>query len=144
MSKSFFLTNSEDDGKLSPEKIGEIRKRAASKWDSLGFLDGLKGHVKESIVKLYECEASKLLNESEQWAVYIVECSDGTLYTGISNDVDKRVLTHNKGKGAKYTKTRLPVVLKWLKWSLDRSVASKEEHRIKKLTRKQKLELING
>lgn len=83
-------------------------------------------------------------NKKKQWAVYIVECADGTLYTGISNNVNKRVLTHNNGKGAKYTKTRLPVVLKWSKSSKNRSEASKEEYRIKKLTRKQKLELING
>ena len=77
------------------------------------------------------------------WYVYIVECSDGTLYTGISTNVSKRVLIHNKGKGAKYTKTRLPVSLKWQKTCENRSEASKEEYRIKKLTRKQKLKLIN-
>jgi putative endonuclease len=82
--------------------------------------------------------------DSTFWFVYIVECSDGTLYTGISTDVSKRISTHNLGKGAKYTKTRLPVVLKWLKPCNNRSEASKEEHRIKKLTRKQKLALING
>ena len=75
--------------------------------------------------------------------VYIVECNDGTLYTGISNNVSKRVSNHNLGKGAKYTKTRLPVALKWVKECYNRSEASKEEYRIKKLTRKQKLELIN-
>ena len=80
----------------------------------------------------------------KEWYVYILECSDGTLYTGISNDVNKRVLTHNKGKGAKYTKTRLPVLLKWLKSCEDRSEASKLEYQIKKLTRKEKLDLING
>jgi putative endonuclease len=78
-----------------------------------------------------------------QWCVYIVECADGTLYTGISNNVSKRLKTHNLGKGAKYTKTRLPVALKWLTECDNRSEASKEEYRIKKLTRKQKLALIN-
>ena len=77
------------------------------------------------------------------WYVYILECSDGTLYTGITTDLDKRLKTHNNGKGAKYTKTRLPVVLKVSFESEDRSSASKEEYRIKQLTRKQKLELIN-
>jgi putative endonuclease len=79
----------------------------------------------------------------KQWCVYIVECSDKTLYTGISNDVNNRVLTHNKGKGAKYTKIRLPVALKWFKTAINRSEASKEEYRVKKLTRKQKINLIN-
>ena len=77
------------------------------------------------------------------WYVYIVECSDNTLYTGITTDLDKRLKTHNNGKGAKYTKTRLPVVLKASFESEDRSTASKEEYRIKQLTRKEKLELIN-
>lgn len=77
------------------------------------------------------------------WYVYILECSDGTLYTGITTNLDKRLKTHNNGKGAKYTKTRLPVVLKTSFESEDRSSASKEEYRIKQLTRKQKLELIN-
>lgn len=77
------------------------------------------------------------------WYVYILECSDGTLYTGITTDLDKRLKTHNNGKGAKYTKTRLPVVLKASFESEDRSTASKEEYRIKQLTRKEKLKLIN-
>jgi len=78
----------------------------------------------------------------KQWCVYMVECADGTIYTGISNDVNRRVLTHNKGKGAKYTRTRLPVVLKWLKMAENRSEASKLEYKTKKLTRKQKITLI--
>jgi len=76
------------------------------------------------------------------WWVYIVKCADGSLYTGISPDVDKRISKHNKGKGAKYTKTRLPVVLKYSKEYENRSVASKEEYRIKQLSRKQKELLI--
>jgi putative endonuclease len=77
------------------------------------------------------------------WYVYILECSDGTLYTGITTDLDKRLKTHNNGKGAKYTKARLPVVLKASFEAEDRSSASKEEYRIKQLTRKEKLKLIN-
>jgi len=75
------------------------------------------------------------------WYVYILECSDGTLYTGITTDVNKRLETHNKGKGAKYTKTRLPVILKAYFDGFDKSSAAKEEYRIKQLTRKEKLEL---
>jgi putative endonuclease len=77
------------------------------------------------------------------WYVYILECSDKTLYTGITTDLNKRLKTHNNGKGAKYTKARLPVVLKASFESEDRSTASKEEYRIKQLTRKEKLKLIN-
>lgn len=75
------------------------------------------------------------------WFVYILECSDGTLYTGITTDVNKRLETHNKGKGAKYTRCRLPVKLRVYFESIDRSTASKEEYRIKQLTREQKLKL---
>jgi len=78
------------------------------------------------------------------WYVYVVECSDGTLYTGITTDVNKRIETHNKGKGAKYSKTRLPVVLRASFDGFDKSTAAKEEYRIKQLTRKEKIELING
>ncbi len=78
------------------------------------------------------------------WYVYIVECADGTLYTGITTDVNKRIKTHNEGKGAKYTKTRLPVVLRASFEVENRSSASKEEYRIKQLTRQEKLDLISN
>lgn len=76
------------------------------------------------------------------WYVYIVECSDGSLYTGTAKNVNKRVLKHNSGKGAKYTKARRPVLLKAFKEYPDRSLACKEESRIKKLTRLDKYLLI--
>lgn len=76
------------------------------------------------------------------WYVYILECADGSLYTGITNKLQERINTHNSGKGAKYTKTRLPVALKAFWEASNRSEASKEEYRIKKLTRQQKLKLI--
>jgi len=76
------------------------------------------------------------------WFVYIVECADNTLYTGITNDLKKRILTHNQSKGAKYTKARLPVKLKYFIECEDKSLASKEEYRIKKLSREEKLKLI--
>ncbi len=77
--------------------------------------------------------------ENKPYYVYIVECSDGTLYTGISTDVNKRIETHNKG--ARYTKTRLPVVLRASFDGFDKSTAAKEEYRIKQLNRKDKLKL---
>ena len=77
------------------------------------------------------------------WSVYIVRCSDDSLYTGISNNVDKRINNHNTGKGAKYTKPRLPVIKVYDKEIGTHSEAAKEEYRIKQLTRVQKIELIN-
>lgn len=76
------------------------------------------------------------------WFVYILKCSDGTLYTGITNNLNKRITDHNKGRGAKYTRSRRPVVLMTSFEAENRSKASKEEYRIKQLIRKQKLELI--
>ena len=77
------------------------------------------------------------------WFVYIVRCSDGTLYTGITTDLTKRVAAHNSRKGAKYTATRTPVTLVWSQPSESRSTASKEEYRIKQLSRQEKLTLID-
>ena len=75
--------------------------------------------------------------------VYILECNDGSLYTGITKDIAKRLDEHNHSdKGAKYTKARRPVKLLYKESSLDRSTASKREYKIKKLTRLKKLQLI--
>ena len=77
-----------------------------------------------------------------EYSVYIVKCNDGTLYTGISNNVDNRVTKHNSGKGAKYTKTRRPVCLVYTKVIGTKSDALKEEYRIKQLSRLEKLKLL--
>ncbi len=73
---------------------------------------------------------------------YIVICRDGTLYCGYSNNVEKRVDTHNKSLGSKYTKTRLPVRLVYTECFDTKSDAMKKEYQIKQLTRQQKLKLI--
>ena len=77
------------------------------------------------------------------YSVYIVKCSDNTLYTGIAKDVTKRLDEHNNSsKGAKYTKARRPVTLLHVEEFEDRSSASKREYAIKQLTRSEKLLLI--
>ncbi|MFK5936824.1 MAG: GIY-YIG nuclease family protein [Sulfurimonas sp.] len=77
--------------------------------------------------------------------VYIVQCSDDTLYTGISTDVKRRLQEHNSSdKGAKYTKVRRPVKLVYSESSQSRSSATKREMLIKKLSREKKQELINA
>lgn len=80
----------------------------------------------------------------EVWFVYIVRCSDETLYTGITNNLERRIQKHNEGKGAKYTKKRRPVTL--LKsWEFpSKSAALKEEYRIKQLPRIEKLKLCGA
>jgi len=78
------------------------------------------------------------------WGVYILECADGTLYTGIATDVSRRIQQHNGEKpgGPKYTRGRRPVKLLWSSAAQDRSAASQREAAIKKMTRDEKLELI--
>tara|TARA_B100001121_G_C18660879_1_gene608816 strand:+ start:1395 stop:1655 length:261 start_codon:yes stop_codon:yes gene_type:complete len=78
------------------------------------------------------------------WKVYIVKCSDKTFYTGITNNIKLRLETHNLGKGAKYTKSRLPVTLMYLERVDDKSNALRREIEIKKLNRSQKINLINS
>ena len=74
--------------------------------------------------------------------VYMLKCADGSLYTGYTNDLQKRVGVHNSGRGAKYTKSRLPVRLVYSEEYQSKSSALKREAEIKKLTRSQKEKLI--
>ena len=73
---------------------------------------------------------------------YIVKCSDNTLYTGWTNDLEKRIKTHNAGKGAKYTKSRRPVILVYYEEYGTKSEALRREAAIKKLSRQEKLRMI--
>jgi putative endonuclease len=74
--------------------------------------------------------------------VYIVECSDGTLYTGYTTDVGRRVAEHNAGTGAKYTAGRRPVTLRYVEYHPTRSDAQRREHEIKSRSRRQKEQLV--
>lgn len=76
--------------------------------------------------------------------VYILSCSDGTLYTGWTTDLETRIKSHNSGSGAKYTRSRRPVSLVYYEEVADRSAALKREAAIKKLPRSKKLELIDS
>ncbi len=73
---------------------------------------------------------------------YILRCNDGTYYCGWTNDLEKRIKTHNSGKGSKYTKTRLPVELVYYEEFSTKKEAMSREWHIKRLTRAQKEELI--
>ena len=73
---------------------------------------------------------------------YLVRCADGTLYGGYTTDLQKRLAAHNSGKGAKYTRSRLPVELVWWEECPTKEAAMSREWRIKRLTREQKLALI--
>ena len=80
----------------------------------------------------------------KNWYVYILRCSDGTLYTGSTDDVARRTAVHNSGKGAKYTRARRPVEVVYTETLPSYSDALKREYVIKQLTRLQKLQLIEN
>lgn len=73
---------------------------------------------------------------------YLVRCADGTLYGGYTTDLQKRLAAHNSGKGAKYTRSRLPVELVWWEEYPTKEAAMSREWHVKRLTREQKLALI--
>ena len=75
--------------------------------------------------------------------VYIVECADQTLYTGWTTDIEQRLKAHNAGRGAKYTRSRIPVRLVYSEEKPDRRTAMQRELEIKRMKRPQKLELIS-
>jgi putative endonuclease len=72
----------------------------------------------------------------------MVECADGSLYTGWTNRLPQRIAAHNRGRGAKYTRSRLPVRLVWAEAQPDSSAALRREAALKRLTRREKLALI--
>ncbi len=80
----------------------------------------------------------------KKWYVYILRCRDDTLYTGMTDDLEKRLAAHNAGKGAKYTRGRGPVTMVYTEEVETKVEACRREYRIKRLTRQEKLELIGN
>ena len=76
------------------------------------------------------------------WTVYLARCRDGTLYTGVTTDPGRRLAQHNAGRGAAYTRSRLPVTLVYLEMVPDRAGALRREHAIRRLSRAQKEALV--
>jgi putative endonuclease len=79
---------------------------------------------------------------NEEWCIYILLCRDGTLYTGITKDLPRRLKQHGKGNASKYTRSRLPVKLLYTERFPDKSHALRREIQIKSLSRKEKLNFI--
>ena len=82
------------------------------------------------------------MRPSKAWHLYILECADGTYYTGVTNDISKRIEKHNSGKGARYTRARSPVTLVYQESCASRSEALIRECAIKALPRKKKARLF--
>lgn len=78
------------------------------------------------------------------WLVYLIECADGTLYCGVTNDLARRLAAHNAGKGARYTSGRAPVRVVWSEACADRGAALRRELAVKRMTRERKLTLSSG
>ena len=106
-----------------------------------GFLQR-KGYSYEIISKILE----DILGNwwYKMYYVYILKCNDNTLYTGYTNSIEKRIMTHNSGKGSKYTRGRLPVTLCYYEEYDNKVDACKREYQIKQLKKEKKLELIKG
>jgi putative endonuclease len=81
---------------------------------------------------------------SAPWHLYIAECADGSYYTGIAKDVEKRLKAHNEGKGAKYTRTHGPVTLLFREPQADYSTALKREYQVKRLPKARKKRFVLG
>ncbi len=82
--------------------------------------------------------------DEEVYYIYMLECADGSLYTGITNDPDKRITSHNNGKASKYTRSRLPVKMVYKEEVLGKGKALSREKEIKKQTRAEKLKMLKG
>ena len=80
----------------------------------------------------------------ESWKVYILRCGDGSLYTGITKDISARLEQHRSGKGAKYTRGRGPITVRYVERCFDKSQALKREYNVKRLSRSEKMELCAG
>ncbi len=80
----------------------------------------------------------------KQWILYILECKDGSLYTGITDDLSRRIQMHESGKGAKYTRGRGPLTLVYSEECESHSHALKREYAVKSLTRNEKLQLCDS
>ena len=83
-------------------------------------------------------------DRARSWVVYVLRCADGTLYTGVTNDLARRLARHRAGRASRYTRGRLPVELVWRERRPDRSAAQRREAEIKGLTRAAKERLIAG
>ena len=79
-----------------------------------------------------------------RWWVYLLRCRDGTLYAGATNDVERRLAAHAAGRGARYTRSRLPVKLVWREPARDRGAALSREAALKRLDRAEKLRLVRS
>ena len=137
------LLNTDDAG---IKRLKEMRKEIIKRWGELGFLNNVDWD-KENIAILYESDAVQFMSdyeETDRWAVYILRCGDGSLYCGMTNNIIKRLKAHRSGKGAKYTRGRLPLILEAYKVVESKSEALKLEYKVKKQPSDNKIEFLRS
>ena len=134
-------TNKDSDKPKHPEMEELIKK-----WEKTGLLEGIdKGNPKMNLAMLLESDAVQFLDGYKPtWCVYILRCADGTLYCGMTNNIVKRLQTHRKGKGSKYTRGRLPVILEAYRSVESKSEALKLEHKVKQQPKDKKIEFLKS
>lgn len=98
--------------------------------------------IKKMINVMKEKAPSRRRRKGEAWYLYILQCCDGSFYTGITKDIERRVLMHNEGKASRYTRTRRPVELLYQEDCPNRTHALVRECRVKSFPRKKKEELV--
>lgn len=122
----------------------DAQKHAIGFYEQFGFVVTSDEYMEEGIVHVDMC-LDLTGNVPKKYYSYILRCADGTLYTGYTDDLEKRIATHNEGKGAKYTKSRLPVKLAYYEIFDSKEEAMSREWHIKHdFTKSQKEKLING
>jgi len=92
----------------------------------------------------FEIMKAKKKPKNKSWVVYILRCNDNSFYTGLTNDIKKRLTAHNNGTGAKYTRSRLPVKLITMSGYMNRKEAMRLEIRIKRLPKEKKIAALTG
>lgn len=118
------------------------RSKSAERTAGLGpICPGALARTRAVRPKLAQQPKRPKRSRAKPWHVYLVRCADGSLYCGVSNDLAKRVASHNAGTGAKYTRARGPVTLVWSRRCGTKSKACQHEYRIKQLSRTEKLRL---
>lgn len=113
-------------------------------WRRMTLTVEVEAKAKELAVKKLRKDLAKASKPDSPWFVYLVRCADGSLYTGVSNDLSQRIEKHNAGTASRYTRSRLPVALVYQEEQPGRSQALKRELAIKSLSRQEKERLIKG
>ena len=103
----------------------------------------MKPKYKRMLDGMAKKKAPSPSKKEKPWFLYILECCDGTFYTGITNDIQKRLEAHNRGRGARYTRIRTPVTLRYQERCISRSEDLIREYAVKALSREDKRKLFS-